>query len=404
VPDLCHVQGTCKGCMDCPCELHVRRMVQLDSDAMILIASCTWSMHFVGSTKTFRINVLINPVLALGTGVPFWFNVPLTILSAAVALSASFVALGSDLFMELLKRRRFRHIFSLGSPEHGSSFDDESSVDGLSRSSFSHSGESSQMSSTRAELEALLGDSKDPTDILGDSRAKDYLVTKLLWTFWFSCTWVGVAKGMVLGSVFVTMHYTGSTNLSISRMLMKVAAMRFNGYIDWNYWLVLLSFLISWLTCQVRISHRGSNCLDCSDFQFTLDLTLVLTSVPARINAPRQVYFSAIVLMYPLKSLISRPHVGHAHCIGQACGLRLSILIPHRHTTTLAIAIWHCHSVRSSDFNLLMSFSCFCRCDFSLHTELRASDPCSQFIKADLCRDDPDQEGNVEGHCSEERR
>jgi NO-binding membrane sensor protein with MHYT domain len=294
---------------------------------MVLIASCTWSMHFVGSTKTFRIKVLINPVLALGTGVPFWFNVPLTILSAAVALSASFVPLGSDLFMELLKRRRFRHI-SLGSPEHGSSFDDESSVDSFSRSSFSHSGESSQMSSTRAELEALLGDSDDPTDVLGDSWAKDYLVTKLLWTFWYSCTWIGVAKGMVLGSVFVTMHYTGSTNPTMSRMLMEVAAMRFDGFIVWNYWLVLLSFLISWLTSQVRISHLGSNSLDCSDFQFTPDLMLVLISVPSRINAPRQVYFSAIVLIYWLKSLIEGRVWGMLAALDRHVGRNVLHLFP----------------------------------------------------------------------------
>lgn len=285
-------------------------------------------MHFVGSIETFGINVLINPVLALGTGVPFWYNVPLTILSAAVALSASFVALGSDLFMELLKRRRFRHIFSLSSPEHGSSFDDESSVDGLSRSSFSHSGESSQMSSTRAELEALLGDSEDPTDVLGDLWAKDYLVTKLLWTFWYSCTWIGIAKGMVLGSVFVTMHYTGSRNLTMSRMLMKVAAMRFDGYIVWNYWLVLLSFLISWLTCQVRISHVGSDYLDCSDFQFTRDLILVLISVPSRINAPRQVYFSAIVLTYGLKSLMTGRMWGMLTALDRHVGCNLLHLFP----------------------------------------------------------------------------
>ena len=72
-------------------------------------------------------------VLALSTGVRFCFNIPLTIASAAVALSASFVAFGSDVMLELLKRRRFRHFLPLNSPDHDSYMDDESSVDLMSR-------------------------------------------------------------------------------------------------------------------------------------------------------------------------------------------------------------------------------------------------------------------------------
>jgi len=37
-------------------------------------------------------------------------------------------------------------------------------------------------------------------------------------------------------------------------VLMLVHAMRFDGFIVWNYWLVLTSFLVSWLTCQVICS------------------------------------------------------------------------------------------------------------------------------------------------------
>ncbi len=151
-----------------------------------------------------------NSVLALSTGVPFWFNIPLTILSAAVALSASFLALGSSLVVEVLQRHRFRHFIPIRSPDNESSLDEESNVDLVSRRSFNHAGDS-QTSSTNAELEALLV-STDYTlnDLVGDSWAKKYLVTRLLWTFWYSCTTEGVMKGFFLGFVFVTMHYSGS--------------------------------------------------------------------------------------------------------------------------------------------------------------------------------------------------
>ena len=161
-------------------------------------------------------------VLALSTGVRFWFNIPLTIASAAVALSASFVAFGSDVMLELLKRRRFRHFLPLNSPDQDSYMDDESSVDLMSRRSSSHTGES-QASSTRAELEALLVGSEDQPDLLGDSWAKNYMATKLIWTFWYSCTMEGFVKGFCLGAVFITMHYTGSKYSSESRLILYSA-------------------------------------------------------------------------------------------------------------------------------------------------------------------------------------
>ena len=148
-------------------------------------------------------------MLALSTGVQFWFSIPLTVASAAVALSASFVAFGSEILVEILKRRRFHHFLPLNSPENDSYMDDESSVDLMSRRSSSHNGES-QGSSTRAELEALLLGSDDQADLLGDSWAKKYLATRLIWTFWYSCTTEGFIKGFCLGAVFITMHYTGS--------------------------------------------------------------------------------------------------------------------------------------------------------------------------------------------------
>lgn len=153
-----------------------------------------------------------NLVLSLSTGVPFWFNIPLTVASAAVALSAAFLALGSGLFVEILKCRRFRHFLPLSSSEDDQSNDSESSIDYFSRNPrhriFSPSGDS-QTSSTYTELEALLN-AMDETDVLGDSWAKNYLVTRLLWTFWYSCTAELVMKGFFLGLVFVTMHYSGS--------------------------------------------------------------------------------------------------------------------------------------------------------------------------------------------------
>ena len=148
-------------------------------------------------------------MLALSTGVRYWYSIPLTVASAAAALSASFVAFGSDILLEILKRRRFRHFLPLNSPEYDSYVDDDSSVDIMSRMSSSHTGES-QSSSTRAELEALLLGSDDQVDLLGDSWAKRYLATRLIWTFWYSCTTEGIIKGFCLGAVFITMHYTGS--------------------------------------------------------------------------------------------------------------------------------------------------------------------------------------------------
>lgn len=42
-------------------------------------------------------------------------------------------------------------------------------------------------------------------------------------------------------------------------MLMVVHAMRFDGFIVWNYWLVFSSFMVSWLTCQVNLSLSLAN-------------------------------------------------------------------------------------------------------------------------------------------------
>lgn len=151
-------------------------------------------------------------VLALSTGVRFWFNVPLTIASAVIAVTASFIGLSSGLFWEMFRRRQFRQFLPLhaSSPDTESPYDEElTSVDLLTRSSFSQAGES-HSSSTHAELEALLAGADDPTDLLGDSWAKDYLVTRLLWTAWFSCTLENLIKGFFLGLVFITMHYSGS--------------------------------------------------------------------------------------------------------------------------------------------------------------------------------------------------
>jgi len=169
------------------------------------------------------INLLLFPtynvVLALSTGLRFWFSVPLTIASAVVALSASFIAFGSDVILQLLKRRRFHHFLPLNSSSEDDSYiDDESSVDLMSRRSSTHTGES-QSSSTRAELEALLLGSEDQPDLLGDSWAKKYIATKLLWTFWYSCTTEGFVKGFCLGAVFITMHYTGSKYSSESGLI-----------------------------------------------------------------------------------------------------------------------------------------------------------------------------------------
>lgn len=151
-------------------------------------------------------------VLALSTGVRFWFNVPLTIASAVIAVTASFIGLSSGMFWEIFRQRQFRQFLPLhsSSPDTESPYDEDmNSVDLLTRSSFSQAGES-QSSGTRAELEALLAAADDPTDLLGDSWAKDYLVTRLLWTAWFSCTLENLLKGFCLGLVFITMHYSGS--------------------------------------------------------------------------------------------------------------------------------------------------------------------------------------------------
>jgi hypothetical protein len=203
-------------------------------------------------------------VLALSTGVPFWFNVPITLASAAIALSASFIALASGLLMEIfkrIKRRQFRNFLPLhiSTPDTGSPYDDDrGSVDLTShQNSYSQGGES-HSSSTRAELEALLSGPEDYVDILGDSWAKNYLVTRLLWTAWYSLTLENVIKGFFLGLVFVTMHYSGSIS-SLRELLIEVHAMRFDGFIVWNGWLVFLSFLISWLTCQVSPLRNLSN-------------------------------------------------------------------------------------------------------------------------------------------------
>lgn len=152
-------------------------------------------------------------VLALSTGVPFWFNIPITIASAAIAISAAFIALGSGLLMEILRRRRFRNFLPLNSstPDMGSPYDDDpGSQDFMShQNSFSQGGES-HSSSTRAELEALLAEPEDYTNALGESWENMYLVTRLLWTAWYSLTLENIVKGFSLGLVFVTMHYSGS--------------------------------------------------------------------------------------------------------------------------------------------------------------------------------------------------
>lgn len=155
-------------------------------------------------------------MLALSTGVRFWFNVPLTIASAAIAVSASFIGLSSGLFWEIFRRRQFRQFLPLhvSSPDTESPYDEDiGSVDLLTRSSFSQAGES-HTSSTRAELEALLSGPDDSIDLLGDSWAKDYLVTRLLCTAWYSCTLENVIRGFCLGLVFITMHYSGSMALN----------------------------------------------------------------------------------------------------------------------------------------------------------------------------------------------
>jgi hypothetical protein len=158
-------------------------------------------------------------VLALSTGVRFWFNIPLTIASAAIAISASFIGLTTGLFWDIFRRRRFGQFVPLhnSTPDTESPYDDDiGSVDFLTRSSFSQAGES-HTSSTRAELEALLSGSDDSIDLLGDSWAKDYLVTRLLWTAWYSCTIENVIRGFCLGLVFITMHYSGSMASFIRR-------------------------------------------------------------------------------------------------------------------------------------------------------------------------------------------
>jgi hypothetical protein len=143
---------------------------------------------------------------------PFWFDIPLTIVSAAVAISASFLSLGSGLIVEVVKRRRLHRFLPLNvsSPDSEWAFEDDSTTaDLVTRSSFSGASESNT-SSTHAELEALLSGPDDEPDYLGDSWAKDHLVTRVLWTFWYSCTVEHVARGFGLGLVFITMHYTGS--------------------------------------------------------------------------------------------------------------------------------------------------------------------------------------------------
>jgi len=149
-------------------------------------------------------------VLALSTGMPFWFDVPLTIVSAVVAITASFLALGSGLIMDVLRRRQFRRFLPLnvGSPGSEAAYDDESIVDMFARSSFSDTGEFNT-SSAEAELEALLSRPQEQ-DLLEDSWANNHLVTRVLWTFWYSCTLDRVLRGFGLGLVFITMHYTGS--------------------------------------------------------------------------------------------------------------------------------------------------------------------------------------------------
>jgi hypothetical protein len=155
-------------------------------------------------------------VLALSTGVPFWFNIPITIASAAIAISAAFIALGSGLWMDIIKRRRFRDFLPLhvSTPDVGSPDDDDrGSVDFMSHQNNYSQGGESHSSSTRAELEALLAEPEDYADALGDSWAKKYLVTRLLWTAWYSLTVENIVRAFALGLVFVTMHYSGSISL-----------------------------------------------------------------------------------------------------------------------------------------------------------------------------------------------
>jgi hypothetical protein len=157
-------------------------------------------------------------VLALSTGVPFWFDVPITILSAVLSCSASFLAFGFDLFAEIIRRRQyvFREFRQLPSSDNlENQTEDDSAADPQSRTSLTL--DESQTSSTRAELEALLGGLNESNDILGDSWAKKYLITRLLWTFWYSCTLDRVTKGFFLGTVFVAMHYSGSISPSQNR-------------------------------------------------------------------------------------------------------------------------------------------------------------------------------------------
>jgi hypothetical protein len=78
--------------------------------------------------------------------------------------------------------------------------------------------------------------------------------------------------------------------------------MRFDGFIVWNYWLVLLSFLISWLTGQVFPPSVLSDALDCRNLQSELSLKAPLTKVPSRIYASGQIYFAVIVI--PHRSLL----------------------------------------------------------------------------------------------------
>jgi hypothetical protein len=158
-------------------------------------------------------------VLALSIGMPFWFDIPLTVVSAAVALSASFLALGSELIVAILKRRRLNGFMPLNisTPDSERTFDEDSAADLLTRSSFSGFTESNS-SSALAEVEALLYSPEDEPHLLSESWAKEYLVTRLLWTFWYSCTPDRVVRGFGLGLVFITMHYTGSMLLLLEHI------------------------------------------------------------------------------------------------------------------------------------------------------------------------------------------
>src|SRR5579859_1552705 len=122
--------------------------------------------------------------------------------------------------------------------QDSSNWDEESNVDLLPRSS--HSADSTTNSATLAELEALLYTGEEYDIDLGDRWAKKYLITRLVWTFWYLCTSAMVFKGFVLGLVFVTMHYSGSRIFNRATLI-AVQAMRFDGFIVWNYWLVFLS-------------------------------------------------------------------------------------------------------------------------------------------------------------------